>query len=124
MESNKNSFEYTYSATQQEEIEKIRNKYLPKEETKLDELRRLDASVTRLGTIWGLVVGIVGILVFGAGLSMVLVVGSTLLLPGILLGVLGLALMGVAYPLYKNITDRERERIAPQILALTEELGK
>lgn len=124
MESNKNSFEYTYSATQQEEIEKIRNKYLPKEETKLDELRRLDASVTRLGTIWGLVVGIVGILVFGAGLSMVLVVGSTLLLPGILLGVLGLALMGVAYPLYKNITDRERERIAPQILALAEELGK
>lgn len=124
MENNKDTFEYTYSADQQAEIEKIRSKYVPKEETKLDQLRKLDASVTRPGTIWGLVIGIIGTLVFGGGMSCVLVGGVSLFVPGIVLGIVGIACMIAAYPIYKKITAKERERIAPQILALTEELGK
>lgn len=124
MENNKETFEYTYSAEQQAEIEKIRSKYIPKVETKLDQLRKLDAAVTRPGIITGLVVGIVGTLIFGGGMSCTLVGGASLFVPGVVLGAVGIALMIAAYPLYKKITDKERERIAPQILALTEELGE
>lgn len=124
MERNKERFEYTYSATQQAEIEKIRSKYVPKEETKLDQLRKLDRSVTKPGTITGLVLGIIGCLTFGGGMSCALVGAASLFVPGIILGMIGIVLMGLAYPTYKKITDKERERIAPQILALTEELGQ
>lgn len=124
MENNRETFEYTYSAEQQEEIEKIRRKYMPKEETKLDKLRKLDAAVTKPGTIVGLILGIVGILTMGGGMSCTLEGGPSLFVPGIIIGAIGILLMIVAYPIYKIITDKERERIAPQILALTEELGQ
>ena len=122
MEQNKDIFEYIYSAEQQVEIEKIRNKYLPKQEDKLEQLRKLDASVTKKGTIISIMLGIVGILAFGGAMSMILVVGNSLLLPGVLLGVFGIVFMVVAYPIFSKVTEKERERIAPEILALTEEL--
>ena len=122
MENNKDSFEYIYSAEQQVEIEKIRNKYMPKQEDKLEQLRKLDASVTKKGTIISVMLGVVGILAFGGAMSMILVVGNSLLLPGVLLGVFGIVLMVMAYPIFSKVTEKERERIAPEILALTEEL--
>lgn len=124
MENKKETFEYTYSAREQAEIERIKKKYIPKQEseTKLEQLKRLDASVTKPGTITGLTIGIVGCLVFGGGMSCCLVAGDSLLVPGIVLGIFGIIMMGMAYPLYKKITEKEKERIAPMILALTEEL--
>lgn len=122
MEQNKDTFEYIYSAEQQVEIEKIRNKYMPKQEDKLEQLRKLDASVTKKGTIISIMLGVVGILAFGGAMSMILVVGNSLLLPGVLLGVLGVVFMVMAYPVFVKVTEKERERIAPEILALTEEL--
>lgn len=124
MENNKETFEYTYSAAQQAEIEKIKSKYLPKTDDKLGQLRKLDASVTQKGTAAGLVMGIAGCLIFGGGMSMVLVAGMELLVPSIFVGGMGIVLMAFAYPVFKKITEKERERIAPQILALTEELGQ
>ncbi len=118
------TFEYTYSARQQEEIEAIRKKYLPEHEDKMEQLRRLDRSVEKTGTVWGLVLGMIGTLVFGAGMSLCLVWMDTLLLPGILLGVIGAVLIAAAYPLYRRITEKQKKAIAPQILALTEELSK
>lgn len=123
MENKNETFEYTYSAEQQTEIEKIKAKYLPKTDNKLEQLRRLDASVTQKGTVAGLILGITGCLTFGGGLSIVLLAGMEFLVVGAILGVVGMAGMGLAYPVYKKITEKERERIAPQILALTEELG-
>ena len=123
MESNKESFEYTYSAAQQAEIERIKNKYLPKQENKLEQLKKLDASVTRPGTIAGLILGIVGCLVFGGGMSCCLLASDVLWIQGIILGIAGIVLMAMAYPMYNKITAKEKERIAPIILALTEELG-
>lgn len=122
--SGEETFEYTYSATQQAEIEKIRQKYLPKEENKLALLKKLDSSVTKPGTIWSLVLGIVGVLLFGGGMACVLEFADTLLVPGILLGIIGIAVLSLAYPVYKKITEKQKEKIAPQILALTEELSK
>ena len=52
---NNNNFSYTYSAKEQEEIRKIREKYVPKEADKMEQLRRLDTSVTQKGKIISLV---------------------------------------------------------------------
>ena len=124
MENNKETFEYTYSAAQQAEIEKIKNKYIPKQESKLEQLKKLDASVTRPGMIVGLILGIVGCLVFGGGMSCCMVGGESMFGIGIVLGIFGIVLMILAYPLYAKITAKEKERIAPLILALIEELGE
>lgn len=122
---NKNeTFEYTYSATQQEEIETIRRKYLPKEEDKMEQLRKLDRDVTKPGTVWALVLGIIGCLMFGVGMCCTLVWADSFFVVGIIVGIGGMAVMGIAYPVYAKITTKARERIAPQILALSEELMK
>lgn len=115
-------FEYTYSAPEQEEIRKIRAKYAPKEESTLDKLRRLDAQAERPGTAWALVLGVLGTLIFGTGMCCCLVWSKFLL--GVAVGIAGIVMLSLAYPAYKRITRKQREKIAPQILALTEELGQ
>lgn len=118
------SFEYSYSAREQEEIRRIREKYNPPEEreSKMDRLRRLDQSVTEKATIWSLVVGIVSALVLGTGMSMCMVFMGVWFIPGIVIGCVGLLGVCMAYPVYLRILQKERERIAPKILELTEEL--
>lgn len=123
MEKVREQFEYTYSAEQQAEIERIRSKYLSKADDRLEQLRKLDESVTKKGTMVGITLGIVGCLLLGVGLSLVLVIGVKMLVASVLFGVPGIVAMVGAYPLYKKITDSEKARIAPQILTLTEELG-
>ena len=120
---NKETFSYTYSAKQQEEIKKIRDKYLPKEADKMEQLRRLDKRVTEKGTTISLILGIAGTLVMGTGMSMCMV-WTELFIPGIIVGVIGIAAVSLAYPLYSYITKREREKIAPEIIRLTDELMK
>ena len=117
-------FEYTYSAPEQEEIRKIREKYIPKEENKMDRLRRLDAQMTRKGTIVALVVGILGTLVMGTGMSLCMVWAGAWFVPGIVIGIAGIAAVAAAYPLYARITEQEKARLGPEILKLTEELMK
>ena len=120
-----NCFEMTYSAKQQEEVNKIRNKYLPKEENKMEQLIRLDKQTERPGTIASIVLGIAGTLVLGFGMSCVLVWNSSIevFIAGIIIGVLGMGMAGFAYPVYKKITVKERIKVANQILALSKELS-
>lgn len=126
MEENKitkeETFEYTYSAKRQEEIEAIKSKYLPPKEDKMEQLRKLDASVTIQATIWSISIGVIGVLIFGGGMSCILVGAKNLFIPGIVVGFVGLAVMGLALPAYKMIEKKLREKIAPQILALADEL--
>jgi hypothetical protein len=126
MEPNKEGFSYTYSAGERDEVKRIRDKYLPDSEVedKLTRLRRLDASVPRKGTVRGITVGTTGTLTLGGGMSMALVGAEGWFIPGILIGLLGIVLIASAYPLFLAITKRERERLAPEILRLTEELMK
>lgn len=120
---NKETFNYTYSAKQQEEIKKIREKYLPKEADKMELLRRLDAGVTQKGTVISLVMGIIGALVLGVGMCCCMV-WTELFALGIIVGIIGIAAVCSAYPLYNYVTKKEREKIAPEILRLTDELMK
>lgn len=124
------SFNYTYSAKQQEEIKAIRQKYMAPEENKMEQLRRLDASVTRKATIRSMTAGIIGALIMGLGMSITMtdigaVFGSFLsMLIGIVIGIVGIALVCLAYPIYNRTLKVERERIAPEVLHLSDELMK
>ncbi|MBE6841196.1 MAG: hypothetical protein E7506_08175 [Ruminococcus sp.] len=120
---NKETFSYTYSAKEQEEIKKIREKYVPKEADKMEQLRRLDEGITQKGTAISLVVGIVGALILGTGMSMCMV-WTELFVLGIIVGVIGIGVVSAAYPLYSYVTKKEREKIAPEIIRLTDELMK
>ncbi|MBQ8826003.1 MAG: hypothetical protein IJ007_02795 [Oscillospiraceae bacterium] len=120
---NKESFSYTYSAKQQEEIKKIREKYVPKEADKMEQLRRLDAGVTQKGTVISLIVGIVGSLILGVGMCCCLI-WTDLFVLGIIVGIIGITAVSAAYPLYNHVTKKEREKIAPEIIRLTDELMK
>lgn len=118
------TFQYTYSAKEQEELKRIRSKYAPKEENKMELLRRLDAKVTQKATMYAIIVGVIGALIFGTGMSCCMVWSGAVFVLGIIVGVLGLAIAGLAYPIYNRTIKKERERIAPEILRLTEELMK
>ena len=124
MENGKDTFYYTYSAKQQEEIQNIRKKYLAREEDKMEQLRRLDRSATKKGAIISTVLGVVSCLLLGVGMCCTMVWMDRWFVPGIVIGVIGIIGVAAAYPLYASITKKEREKLAPQILKLTEELSK
>ena len=119
----KEVFEYTYSAPHRSEVQKIREKYLPGEVSKLDQLRALDAGVTRRGTAVSLVHGILYALVLGLGMSCCMVWAGILFVPGVVIGCIGLTGLAATYPIYNHIVKQDREKIAPEILRLTEELA-
>lgn len=126
MEEKRETFTYTYSAAQQEEIKHIREKYAPptQEEDKMERLRKLDRDVTKPGLIAALIVGVVSTLVMGFGMCCTMVWGENLFVPGIVIGVIGIIGVCAAYPLYNCVTKRQRDKLAPEIMQLTDELMK
>ena len=122
-------FRYTYSAQQQKEVEAIRNKYLPREETKMEQLRQLHAIPTQKAQAASLAVGVIGALILGIGMSLCLTnlgaaLGSLAMVVGIIIGLGGIVFVALAYPVYTRTLKKERERIAPEILRMTDELLK
>lgn len=124
MDEKKETFTYTYSASQQEEIKRIREKYAPPTQTedKMERLRKLDRDVTKPGLIVALIVGIVSTLVMGFGMCCTMVWSETLFVPGIVIGVIGIVGVCVSYPLYTRITRKQRDKLAPEIMCLTDDL--
>ena len=117
----KEEFSFTYSAQQQKEVEEIRKKYLPKEEDKMEQLRRLHAIPTQKAQAASLAVGVIGALILGTGMSVCLTdigaaLGSLAMVIGILVGVVGMVLVALAYPLYNRVLKKNRDKIAPEIL--------
>lgn len=126
MDEKNDTFNYTYSATQQEEIKRIREKYRPpaQEEDKMEQLRKLDASVTKPGTIVSLIIGFISSLILGVGMCCTMVWAETFFIIGIVVGVVGIIGVIAAYPIYTKITKRQREKLAPEIIRLSDELMK
>ena len=125
----KNSFEYTYSARRKQEVEEIRKKYLPREEDKMETLRRLHRIPTRKAQSASIALGVVGSLILGTGMSLCITdlgaaLGSAAMVLGICVGLAGMALVALAYPIYRRKLQTEREKIAPEILRLSDELLK
>lgn len=120
-------FKFTYTAPapdERREIEGIRNRYLPPDERaeKMARLRALDRRARRPPFFAALGLGAGGTLLFGLGMSMVLEWG--LFVWGVLTSVLGAGMAALAYPAGKFLRRRCREKYAPEILALSEELTK
>lgn len=123
---NKNeTFEFTYSAKEQEEVARIRNKYLPKQESKMEQLIKLDKQAEQPGQIASLVAGTIGALIMGVGMCFTMVWNTSIgmFIGGVIIGIIGMAVAGVAYPIYKKVTANQRAKIADQIIALTNELS-
>lgn len=126
---NNEGFTFTYSAAQQQEVEDIRKKYLPKEEDKMEQLRKLHAIPTQKAQAVSLAVGIIGTLIMGTGMSLCMTdlagfLGGTAMFIGIPVGIAGLVLVALAYPIYNRVLKKQREMIAPEILRLSDELLK
>ena len=118
-------FNFKYTAPSQEErkeIDSIRRQYCPSEqkESKLERLRRLDALVKNSAVIWSLVLGILGLLTFGLGLTMIL--EWNIWLWGIVLMGAGSILVAIAYPVYKLTLNKGKAKYGDEILRLSEEL--
>ena len=127
MEEKKETFNYTYSAKQQEEIKNIRKKYATPEDDKMEQLRKLDRQVTQKAQAWAIVLGVIGTLILGTGMSLAMTelsgfLGGTAMFVGIPIGLIGIVLVALAYPAYNRVLKKERQRIAPEILRLTDEL--
>ena len=117
---NSGTFNYTYSAKQNEEVKSIRQRYIPREENKMERLRNLDQSTRRPGTVISLVIGIISSLLLGTGMACVM--EWEMFAVGIAVGLVGMVGVGLAYPVYAAITKKQREKLAPQIIALSDEL--
>ena len=130
-----NGFQYTYSAKEQEELKRIREKYTEKadsDEDKMARIRRLDNGVVQKATAFSIAFGIVGTLIMGLGMSLVMTdlaeklgfYHNVAFICGIIIGVLGGILVSLAYPIYNAVIKRERKKIAPEIIKLTDDLIK
>ena len=117
-------FTYNYSAVRNKEVESIRRKYLPEEESKLETLKRLDYKVQSAGMIESLCIGIIGALVFGIGVCFFLDVFAGVVWLTALFMIIGTLLMIPAYPIYRRIAHRTKEKLTPEILRLSEEIMK
>lgn len=127
-------FSYTYSAKEQAELKKIREKYEQptKEEDKMTRLRKLDASVTQTAQAIALVFGVIGTLILGFGMSLCMtdlgeILGSysdMSMVIGIIIGVVGGIFASLAYPIYNVIVKAKRKKLAPEIIRLIDELSK
>ena len=116
------SFSYNYSAARNKEVENIRKKYMPNEESKIETLKRLDDRVQMAGMIEGLCLGIIGALVFGIGMCFFLEVFSAAAWLTAVFMICGIVMMMPAYPLYRRIARKTKAALTPEILKLSEEI--
>jgi len=111
-------------------VRKIRTQYTEKQHTELDALKALDAKVKRPANVFGYTYGSVGAIIMGTGMSLMMTDIGTIIglanatVPGIIIGVVGLAMALTTYPIYKKILNGRKKKYAPEILRLTDELMK
>ena len=123
-----NNFHYAYNAEENQEAMNIRQKYLPQEQTDLQKLKALDAKVKRAPNVFAYIYGSISAIVMGAGMSLVMTdIGAYLgiadgMIPGIGIGLVGMALALTTYPIYKAMLTARKKKYAPQILELSEKL--
>ena len=111
-------------------VQKIRTQYTEKQHTELDELKALDTKVKKPAHVFAYTYGSLSAIVMGSGMSLVMTDIGTMIglratmVPGIVISVVGMVLVALAYPLYNRILKSERQKIAPEILRLSDELLK
>ena len=118
------------SNDQQFLVQKIRTQYTEKQYTELDALKALDTKVKRPANVFAYVYGSVSAIVMGAGMSLVMTdIGAMIglestMVPGIAIGIVGMAMALSTYPIYKKILSGRKKKYAPEILSLSEKIMK
>ena len=111
-------------------VEKIRSQYTEQQHTELDALKALDAKVKKPANVFGYTYGSIGAIVMGAGMSLVMtdigtMIGLTAaMVPGIAIGIAGMAMAMTTYPIYKKILNSRKKKYAGKILELSERIMK
>ena len=116
-------------------VQKIRTQYTEKETTQLDALKELDKKVKKPANVFAYTFGTIGALVMGSGMSLAMnviepgtyfgvTIGENTMLPGIVTGLVGIAMVGINYPIYKSILGSRRNKYADKIIALSDEIMK
>lgn len=114
-------------------VQKIRTQYTEKENTQLDALKALDKKVKKPANIFAYTFGVIGSLVLGSGMSLAMnviepgtyfgiTISENMMLPGIIIGILGIVMVSINYPIYKRILNSRRNKYAGKIVALSEEI--
>jgi len=111
-------------------VQKIRTQYTETEHSQLDQLKAMDRKVKRPANVFAYVFGTVSAIIMGSGMSLVMTdIGSTVgmadpMVPGIVIGVIGLILAVINYPIHKSILNSRKKKYAVKIIALSDELMK
>lgn len=109
---------------------KIRSEYTEKEHTELDSLKELDEKVKRPPTIFAYIFGSISAIIMGCGMSLVMTnIGETLgmantMVPGIIIGIVGLAMAIINYPIYNGFLNSRRKKYAKRIMELSDKIMK
>ena len=109
-------------------VQKIRTQYTEKEHTNLDALRELDAKVKRPANVFAYIFGTISAIIMGCGMSLVMTdIGSTIgmtdtMVPGIIIGIVGMLMAIINYPIYKGILGSRRKKYADQIMKLRDKI--
>ena len=115
---------------QQFMAQKIRTQYMEKEPSELDALRKLDSKVKRPANIFAYIFGSISAIIMGSGMSLVITdIGATIgmpdaMIPGIVIGVVGMIMAIICYPIYKKILTSRRKRYAKEIIELSDKIVK
>ena len=108
--------------------QKIRAQYTERTTTELDELRKLDAKVKRPANVFAYVFGSLSAIIMGSGMSLVMTdIGAAIgitsaLVPGIAIGVVGLGMALLTYPMYKGILGNRKKKYGAEILKLSDKI--
>ncbi len=108
--------------TEIQSVEKIRGRYVEREKTKLDELKELDKRAKRPAAIFAYTFGTIGALILGLGMCLAMKVIGDLMVVGVLIGLVGIALVSVNYFIYKKLLKSRKEKYSSRIFALSDEL--
>jgi len=109
-------------------VQKIKTQYIEKQHSALDELKALDKKVKRPANVFAYIFGSISAIIMGAGMSLVMTdISETVgiqnpMLYGIIIGVVGMILAIVNYPIYKGILGSRRKKYAEKIIALSEKI--
>ena len=109
-------------------VQKIRTQYTERENTQLDELKALDKKVKKPANVFAVVFGIISAVVMGSGMSLVMTdIGSIVgiespMFPGIIIGVVGLVMALLTYPMYKKILNSRKKKYANEIIKLSDNI--
>lgn len=108
--------------------EQLANEYAPKNDSKVIALRKLDARAKLPATIFTYAFGIISALITGIGMCLSMgVIGNsttTIFVLGVVIGIIGLAGMGLNYPVYKKMLAKGKQKYAFEIMELAKEISE